>query len=64
MRRDRQRLNDILEALDWIAKAVARPQRLQPASAFTQAVNDLGKPCGPVFPIQLEHPLGGFAIAL
>src|ERR1035441_10073416 len=24
MRRDEQRLNDILEALDWIAKAVAR----------------------------------------
>src|ERR1035441_4440641 len=24
MRRDAQRLNDILEALDWIAKAVAR----------------------------------------
>ena len=23
MRRDRQRLNDILEALDWIAKAIA-----------------------------------------
>jgi len=23
MRRDQQRLNDILEALDWIAKAIA-----------------------------------------